>query len=164
MRKIRKRSKYIGRLDKEKGLIDSSGKFVSRIYHKTVKTYGDGMILNMAMKDLTPILKENYDYWEDIYALALVRITGYVPLKRVKLEWEKMYNSLGIKPNLEPKHLSEILNALGSDKRSQNRIFRSLLNGSNKYAYDIIVMFTKSSINISDIGYNKKWQKFRRLN
>ncbi|MDP8011673.1 MAG: hypothetical protein ACP5R3_03565 [Thermoplasmata archaeon] len=101
MRKIRKRSKYIGRLDKEEGLIESSGKFVSRIYPKTVKTYGDGMILNMAMKDLTLILKENYDYWEDIYALALVRITGYVPLKRVKLEWEKMYNSLGIKPNLE---------------------------------------------------------------
>ncbi|MGC8673021.1 MAG: hypothetical protein ACP5TO_05905, partial [Thermoplasmata archaeon] len=70
LKKIRKRSKYIGRLDKEKGLIESSGKFVSRIYPKTVKTYGDAMILNMAMKDLIPILKENYDYWEDIYALA----------------------------------------------------------------------------------------------
>ncbi|MGC9123622.1 MAG: hypothetical protein ACP5IB_06110, partial [Thermoplasmata archaeon] len=97
LKKIRKRSKYIGRLDKEKGLIESSGKFVSRIYPKTVKTYGDAMILNMAMKELIPILKENYDYWEDIYALALVRITGYVPLKREKLEWEKMYNPLKIK-------------------------------------------------------------------
>jgi hypothetical protein len=87
LKKIRKRSKCIGRLDKEKGLIESSRKFVSRIYPGTVKTYGDAMILNMAMKDLIPILKENYDHWEDIYALALVRITGYIPLKRVKWEY-----------------------------------------------------------------------------
>ncbi|MBD6956136.1 MAG: hypothetical protein F9Y92_05800, partial [Thermoplasmatales archaeon] len=163
LKKIRKRSKYIGRLDKEKGLIESSGKFVSRIYPKTVKTYGDAMILNMAMKELIPILKENYDYWEDIYALALVRITGYVPLKRVKLEWEKMYNPLKIKPNLDPKHLSEILNALGGDKRAQNSVFRSLLNGSDKYAYDITAMFTRSSINISDLGYNKGMENIPQI-
>jgi transposase len=163
LKKIRKRSKYIGRLDKEKGLIESSRKFVSRIYPRTVKTYGDAMILNMAMENLIPILKENYDYWEDIYALALVRITGYVPLKRVKLEWEKMYNPLKIKPNLDPKHLSEILNALGSDKRAQNSVFRSLLNGSDKYAYDITAMFTRSSINISDLGYNKEMENIPQI-
>ncbi len=29
------------------------------------------------MKELIPILNENYDCWEDIYALALVKISGY---------------------------------------------------------------------------------------
>jgi hypothetical protein len=44
------------------------------------------MLLNIAMKDLIPLLKENFEFWEDIYALALVRIYGYVPLKRAKLK------------------------------------------------------------------------------
>jgi len=41
-----------------------------------VKTYGDAMLLNIALNDLIPLLKENFDFWEDIYALALVRALG----------------------------------------------------------------------------------------
>jgi len=156
LRKIRKKSTYIGRLDKEKGLIESSQKYRSKVYPKSVKTYGDAMLLNIAMKDLMPLLKENFEFWEDIYALALVRIYGYVPLKRAKLRWEKLYNPFKINPNLEPKHLSEVLRMIGSDKISQNNIFRSLLTGSKNFAYDISAIVTRSSINISDIGYNKE--------
>jgi len=114
------------------------------------------MLLNIAMKDLIPLLKENFEFWEDIYALALVRIYGYVPLKRAKLRWEKLYNSFKINPNLEPKHLSEVLSMIGSDKISQNNIFRSLLTGSKNFAYDISAIVKRLSINISDIGYNKE--------
>jgi Transposase len=45
---------------------------------------------------------------------------------------------------------------IGSDKISQNNIFRSLLTGSKNFAYDISAIVTRSSINISDIGYNKE--------
>ena len=114
------------------------------------------MLLNIAMKDLIPLLKENFEYWEDIYALALVRIYGYVPLKRARLRWEKLYNHFKINPNLEPEHLSEVLRMIGSDKISQNNIFRSLLASSKNFAYDISAIVTRSSINISDIGYNKE--------
>ncbi|MFP3256865.1 MAG: hypothetical protein RXO36_03595 [Candidatus Nanopusillus acidilobi] len=86
----------------------------------------------------------------------MVRIYGYVPLKRAKLRWEKLYNSFKINPNLEPKHLSEVLSTIGSDKISQNNIFRSLLTGSKNFTYDISAIVTRSSINISDIGYNKE--------
>jgi len=80
LRKVRKKSTYIGRLDRERGLIQSSQKYRSNVYPKSVKTYGDAMLLNIALNDLIPLLKENFDFWEDIYALALVRIYGYVPL------------------------------------------------------------------------------------
>jgi len=62
LRKIRKKSTYIGRLDKEKGLIESSQKYRSKIYPKIVKTYGYAMLLNIAMKDLIPLLKENFEF------------------------------------------------------------------------------------------------------
>jgi transposase len=156
LRKVRKKSTYIGRLDRERGLIQSSQKYRSNVYPKSVKTYGDAMLLNIALKDLIPLLKENFDFWEDIYALALVRIYGYVPLKRARLRWEKLHNPLNINPNLEPKHLSDVLEIIGSDKISQNNIFRSLLTGSENFAYDISAIVTRSSINISDIGYNKE--------
>ena len=156
LRKVRKKSAYIGRLDRERGLIQSSQKYRSNVYPKSVKTYGDAMLLNIALNDLIPLLKENFDFWEDIYALALVRIYGYVPLKRARLRWEKLHNPLNINPNLEPKHLSEILKIIGSDKISQNNIFRYLLTGSENFAYDISAIVTRSSINISDIGYNKE--------
>jgi len=156
LRKVRKKSTYIGRLDRERGLIQSSQKYRSNVYPKSVKTYGDAMLLNIALNDLIPLLKENFDFWEDIYALALVRIYGYVPLKRARLRWEKLHNPFNINPNLEPKHLSDVLEIIGSDKISQNNIFRSLLTGSENFAYDISAIVTRSSINISDIGYNKE--------
>jgi transposase len=156
LRKARKKSTYIGRLDRERGLIQSSQKYRSNVYPKSMKTYGDAMLLNIALKDFIPLLKENFDFWEDIYALALVRIYGYVPLKRARLRWQKLHNSFNINPNLEPKHLSEIHKIIGSDKISQNNIFRSLLTASENFAYDISAIITRSSINISDIGYNKE--------
>ena len=109
------------------------------------------MIINMAMINLAPILQENYDYWEDIFTLALVRITVYVPFKRVKLEYQNIYNLLKIKTNHDPKYLSEILNSLGSDRMAQNNVFRSFSNGSDKYAYEATATFTKSPVNISDL-------------
>jgi len=116
------------------------------------------MLLNIIMKDLIPLLKENFEFWEDIYALVLVRIYGYVPLKRGELRWEKLYNPFKINPNLEPKHLSKVLRMIGSDKISHNNIFRSLLTSSENFAYDISAIVTRSSINISDIGYNKEME------
>jgi hypothetical protein len=30
--------------------------------------------------------------WKEVYALAMVRVTGNVPLKRVKDVWEKLHS------------------------------------------------------------------------
>lgn len=155
MKKVRKRSKYIGKLDKDKGLVKSSGKIKSSIIPRSVRRYGDAILLNKAMEDLIPILKDNFEQWEDIYALSLVRIYGYIPLKRVRLKWEQLYNPLGIKPNLEPKHLSSLLREIGADRIAQNSVFHSLMNKSEQFAYDVTVIFTRSSINIAEPGYNR---------
>jgi len=46
------------------------------------------------LEDLISVLNGNFEQWEDIYALSLVRIYGYIPLKRVRLKWEQLYNPL----------------------------------------------------------------------
>jgi len=90
---VRKKSTYIGRLDREGGLIQSSKKYRPNVYPKSVKIYGDSMLFNIALNDLIPLLKENLEF-------AL--------LKRERLTWENLHNSLYINQNLKSKHLSEI--------------------------------------------------------
>ncbi len=46
------------------------------------------------MEDLILILKDDFEQWEDIYSFSFMRIYGYVPLKRVRLKWEQLYNTL----------------------------------------------------------------------
>lgn len=155
IKKVRKRSRYIGKLDRDRGLVESSGKVKSRILPRSVRRYGDALLLNRALENLIPVLKDNFDCWEDIYALSLVRIYGYVPLKRIRTKWEQLHNPLGIKPNLEPKHLSLLLKEIGTDRIAQNNTFHSLMNKSDHFAYDVTVVFTRSSMDIAEPGYNR---------
>jgi transposase len=96
------------------------------------------------------------DCWKEIYALALVRVTGVVPLKRVKDAWEKLYNAEDIKPHLNTKNLSKVLHNVGINRAGQNIIFNELLDLSKQLVYDLSTVFSRS-INIShaEKGYNK---------
>lgn len=96
-----------------------------------MKRYGDTVILNKAMEKLLPILKDNFDDWEEIYAMALTRIYRYVPSKKIKIKWKKLYNPLGINPNLDPKNLSRLLMLIGTDKRARNNVYRALSKNLN---------------------------------
>lgn len=145
-KKRRKKSKYIGKLTKD-GLVEKKEKKV------TVKQYGNAVLLQEAMKELVPSLKV-FESWEEIYALALVRVMGYVPLKRVRAVWEKLYNVKGISPSLNPKKLSAVLREVGLDRDGQNAVFNQLMRGES-FAYDLSVAFTRSAINFAEAGYNK---------
>ena len=67
-----------------------------------------------------------FESWEEIYALALVRVMDYIPLKRVKAVWEKLYMK-GLSPNLNPKKLSAVLREVGLDREGQNAVFNCVL-------------------------------------
>jgi len=140
----RKKSEYVGKLTQE-GLTEKKEKKV------TVKQYGNALLLHSVMEDLIPLLKA-FDSWKEIYALALTRVMGYVPLKRVKAVWEKLYSDLD--PNLSPKKLSEVLKEVGLNREAQNAVFRALMNDKH-FVYDLSVVFTRSSMNLAEIGYNK---------
>jgi len=158
LKKPRKTSKYLGMLDPDKGLIKSGGR--QRIHPSDVRNiteYGNSMLLHEMMKDIKPLLKEGFPgHWEEICALALVGVSGNVPLKRVKDAWEKLYNADDIHPGLNPKNLSSVLREVGVNRAGQNLLFKELADLSNQLVYDLSSMFSRSmSINQAEKGYNK---------
>ncbi|HJH29512.1 MAG TPA: hypothetical protein C5S51_07460 [Methanosarcinaceae archaeon] len=167
LKKPRKTSKYLGKLDKTEGLIESrKRKKLASSDIRNVTEYGNSMVLHESMKSLKPPLIDAFpDCWEEIYSLAMVRINGYVPMKRAKESWEKLYNVEHINPQLNPKNLSKVLHSVGINRVGQNAIFKKLVNQSNQLVYDLSSMFTRSmSIAQAEKGYNKNHLHVPQIN
>lgn len=164
-KKRRKHSTYVGKLDRERGVIKSSHTVVSRIFPRNVWRYGDSLLLNKALEPISLLLEESFgDVWEELYAMALVRILGYTPLKRIRSRWNKLFNVMKIEPMLEPTHLSDILRIAGTDRNAQRKLFSALM-GKEHFAYDLTTVTTRSTVmNIADIGYNRYSEYLLQLN
>jgi len=158
LKKRRKKSTYIGKLDKNKGLIDSQKTVISNKRVRSIWEYGNSALLDFAMQDLKPLLQTAFgDIWEEIYALALVRIAGNVPLKRANLSWERLYPISEITPSMNPKALSKVLKEVGVNRKGQNIVFKGLLSEDKHLVYDLSAIFTRSeAINFAEKGYNKE--------
>jgi hypothetical protein len=162
-KKAIKTSKYLGKLDQEKGLIKSQERHQNQSTEtqspeiKSVTEYGNSALLHEAMKDLEPLLMEGFpENWEEIYALSKLRVTGKVPLKRADSAWQKLYNVESIDPNLNSKNLSKVLHNVGTNREGQRVVFKRLLDQSEQLVYDLSYMFTRSvSISLAERGYNK---------
>ena len=158
LKKRRKKSSYIGTLDKKKGLIESQKTVISSKRVCSIWEYGNAALLNYAMEDLKPLLQEAFgEIWEEMYALALVRITGYVPLKRADIAWEKLCPISEIAPSMNPKALSQVLKEVGINRKGQNHVFKGLNSKDEHLVYDLSAIFTRSeAINFAEKGYNKE--------
>jgi len=54
------------------------------------------------MAEIKPHLMATFpDHWKELYAMSIVRVNGYTPLKRIKDSWEDLYDPEGLKPKLE---------------------------------------------------------------
>ncbi|RZN42145.1 MAG: hypothetical protein EFT35_02035 [Methanophagales archaeon ANME-1-THS] len=157
IKKGRKVSKYLGKLDKEKGFIPKGQNIRAVAGPRNITEYGNSMLLHEMMKDIKPLLKEAFpDHWEEICALAMVGVSGNVPLKRAKDAWEKLYNAENIYPNLNQNNLTRMMRDVGVNRAGQNVLFKELADMSDKLVYDLSFMFSRSmSINPAERGYNK---------
>ena len=158
LKKRRKKSTYIGRLDINKGLIESQKTVISSKRVRSIWEYGNSALLNYAIQDLKPLLQTAFgDIWEEVYALALIRIAGYVPLKRASLAWEKLYPIAEITPSMNTKSLSKVLKEVGVNRKGQNHVFKGLNSEDKQLVYDLSSIFTRSeAINFAEKGYNKE--------
>ncbi|MEA1865521.1 MAG: transposase [Euryarchaeota archaeon] len=164
LKKPRKTSKYLGKLDPEKGLIKSGTRQSQNI--RNITEYGNSMLLHDMMKDLKPLLRKGFpDCWREVSALAMVRVTGGVPLKRVNDVWEKLYDAEDIKPHLNTKKLSTVLHTVGMNRAGQNIIFNGLIDQSIQLVYDLSSVFSRSiSISQAERGYNKDMIQVPQIN
>jgi transposase len=128
--------------------------------------YGNAALLDYAMQDLKPLLQNAFgEIWEEVYALALIRIAGYVPLKRANITWEKLFPIAKITPTMNAKALSKVLKEVGADRKGQNQVFKGLKNEDKHLIYDLSVIFTRSeAINFAEKGYNKEHFHIQQVN
>lgn len=163
-KKRRKKSIYLGKLDKERGFIRK--REVPHFRPRDIRQFGNAMLLSRSMEGILPLLKEAFrDSWQEIYALSMIRILGYVPLKRVGSVWERLYDPHKLKPNLNPKHLSEVLREAGSERSGQDLIFSELSRNGRQFVYDLSVIFTRSEgITLAELGYNKEGVYIPQIN
>jgi transposase len=157
IKKGRKVSKYLGKLDKEKGFIPKGQNKRTVVCPRNITEYGNSILLHEMMKDIKPLLRAGFpEHWEEICALAMVRVTGNVPLKRAKDAWEKLYNAEDIHPSLNQKNLTAVMRDVGVNRAGQNVLFRELADMSKQLVYDLSSMFSRSmSINQAEKGYNR---------
>jgi len=163
IKKAIKTSKYLGRLDRERGMVESHENQESQRSEaqstdvRNVTEYGNSILLQESLKDLKPLLIGAFPgNWEEVYALSKLRVTGNVPLKRAESAWEKYYNIESINPNLKPKNLSKMLHEVGTNRDGQCVVFRTLLDRSEQLVYDLSYVFSRSvSISLAEKGYNK---------
>ena len=145
IKKGRKVSKYLGKLDKERGFIPKGQNKRTVVSPRNITEYGNSMLLHEMMKDIKPLLKEGFpDHWEEICALAMVRVSGNVPLKRAKDAWEKHYNAENIRPSLNQNNLTRVMRDVGVNRAGQNVLFKELADMSNQLVYDLSSMFSRS--------------------
>ena len=143
-KKRKKRSKYIGRLDEKNGLQEKESMLVPAS-ERVVKQYGNAVLLNRAMADITELLKGSFpDDWQELYALSMLRVLGDVPLRRAQSSWDKLYNITGIKPDLAPNRLAEMLRHVGTDKKAQAKVFNGLCVAGDEVVYGMSAYFTRS--------------------
>lgn len=158
LKKPRKTSKYLGKLDPDKGLIKSGGRHRIHPFDlRNITEYGNSMLLHAMLGDLKPLLKAGFpECWAEICAIAMVRVTGNVPLKRIKDAWEKLYNAENIKPHLNPKNLTRVIRKVGVNRVGQDVIFNELADLSKQLVYDLTSVFSRAmNISQAEKGYNK---------
>jgi len=154
-KKRRKKSSYIGVLDREKGLVPGK-KEIDILHHVSVSEYGNCLLLDWALQDLVGPLEDSFgELWQTIYALVQARTMGYTPLKNVRREWTRLYNLRNLEPDLSPIQLGRLLQFIGENRRAQERVFETIA-GKGELVYDLSTVFTRSeNISIAEKGYNK---------
>lgn len=138
-KKAKKVSKYLGRLDIKLGLIRKEDRIPGKKCHvRSVFEYGNAAVIHDELKELEDVLKEAFpENFAEIIAIVATRMAGYVPLRRVGALWEKLFNLWGIKPDCEPKNLSQVLHQIGQNRTSQQKIYSYLATMSEQLIYDL---------------------------
>lgn len=155
----RKVSEYIGRIT-EKGVIEAHH------YSRTVYEYGNSQFVHSLSGNILTALRKHFpDRWESLYALSVVRLIDPVPLKSVKERWEKLYLSTVMQAHLSPNTLTDLLKETGSDMGSQYDLFSDLMRSSDKLAFDLSSIFSRSeNINMAQKGHNADHEYIQQIN
>lgn len=146
-KKAKKVSKYIGRLDQKRGIIRKEDRVPEKpVSIRTIHEYGNAQVINEELQEILPMLKEAFPTnYNEIYAITATRVSGYIPLKRIRDNWEKLHPPIDILPDCNPKRLSAVLQEIGQNRVAQQKIFQFLSTKSEQLIYDLSFIESYSS-------------------
>ncbi|MCL5881892.1 MAG: transposase, partial [Candidatus Thermoplasmatota archaeon] len=88
-----------------------------------------------------------------------------VPMKSIRERWEKLHISTILHPHLSPNSLTDLLRDTGSDLSGQYDFFQDLISGSEKLAFDLSSIFSRSeNINMAQKGHNADHEYIPQIN
>ena len=163
-KKVRKISEYIG-------TITSDGLFIPKNtnnYQESkseVLEYGNCVLAHEMLKDLEPILKDEFPYYRELMALAIIKAIGDPkPIRLMESRYEKLYISKE-RIDLSPKHVSMILEDVGKQVESWYRVFSKLTSKEGILLYDMTTLFSYSKqIKLAEKGYNAEHMYTDQIN
>jgi transposase len=96
------------------------------------------------------------DEWKVILVFAMNRLIDPRPMKSMKYWYEKTYLVKQLPAPVSPRTISEVLESIGGDWKSQLAFFQEMRRNGEKLVYDGSVIFSSSKENpILEVGYNK---------
>ena len=100
--KARKVAEYLGKLDPKEGIDPPKKTKIERPH--TIWRYGDAALVHQVFKDLMPVLEKAFPYdWREVAALAMLRTTDYLPMKRVASAFRQVwFDVAGLEPGARP--------------------------------------------------------------
>ena len=165
-KKARKVSEYLGSLDEKEGFVPKERDARKRTRIVSIQETGVVRVLDECAGEMFDYLKAYFpDNYDQLYALAMVRCIGTVPLKRAASVWEKHENIRHIRPAMSPKSLSDMLESVGSDRLSQDRVFSRIGMASRELAMDLSEFFSSSDrVSYAEDGYNPEHEDIPQIN
>ena len=156
-KKRKKVSVYIGRII-ENGIDQGSS--------RSIFEYGNARLVWEILEEVMPYLKMSFpDDYNEIMAMAAVRVIHHVPIRLMKSSWEKLYVSQKVDASLSPNTVSEKLKRIGSDYTAQAEFFMRLMKDSKYLIFDLSSIFSRSeNLNMAEKGYNKDDLYLKQVN
>ena len=162
----KKVSEYLGSLDEETGFTPKEKDARKRTVVTSILETGTVRALDKAAGDLFDILRDSFpDNYDQLYALALMRCLNRTPMKRASSFWNKFENFRRLRPAMSPHSLSSMLDAVGSDRDAQNRVFSRIDMDCGELVMDLSEFFSSSdSMSFAESGYNPEHSDASQVN
>jgi len=115
---------------------------------------------------LIDILEKSFPYqWEQILMFSFSRLLQPLPLKSIRYQLEDTYLYKKFKVALSPRSLSNLLQTIGNNFNSREKLMKKLTTQSQYLIIDLTAMFSYSdNINLLERGRNKNHLYIPQIN
>ncbi|GAB6286490.1 MAG: hypothetical protein STSR0009_26910 [Methanoregula sp.] len=130
------------------------------ISKREIFEYANGALAYACIKDVESLLQTYTPFYRELTAFSVVKALDPKPIRLISSRWEKLDISKDYPVDLSPKHLGEVLHAIGSEVSWWYSLYAELASDDDLIFYDLTAIMTYSeSIKLAEKGYNAQKDK-----